>query len=128
MTKKILATALAASLALTSFTAPAVAKPNDGVRILQGLAALYVISRVIKSNKRRAAPVAVVPTLPNRCLKTFYTPNGARRAYGSHCVSKHAPQLNLPQQCKRRIKTDFGRRTVFGRNCLREYGYNVAAN
>jgi len=125
MTKKILATALAASLALTSFTAPAVAKPSEGVRILQGLAALYIISRVIKNDRRRT-PVAVAPTLPNQCLNTFYTPNGARRAYGARCVNKYAPQLSLPQQCKRRINTDYGRRNVYGPNCLREHGFDVA--
>ena len=126
MTKKLMATVLAASIALTSFTAaPAMAKPSDGVRILQGLAALYIISRVIKDNKR-GRPVAVAPTLPDRCLKTFYTPRGTTRAYGAHCVRKHAPRLSLPQQCKRRISTDYGYRNVFGPNCLRQHGYNVA--
>ena len=126
MTKKLMATVLAASITLTSFTAvPAVAKPSDGVRVLQGLAALYIISRVIKDNKRQR-PVAVAPTLPDRCLKTFYTPRGTTRAFGAHCVGKYAPRLSLPQQCKRRISTDSGRRNVYGPNCLREHGYNVA--
>jgi len=127
MTKKIMATVLAATIALTSFTAmPVAAKPNDGVRILQGLAALYIISRVVKHNKR-SKPVAVAPTLPNRCLKTYYTPDGTRRAYGAHCVGKYAPRLSLPQQCKSRIWTDRGRRNVYGPNCLSQFGYNVAA-
>lgn len=127
MTKKFMATVLAASLALTSIgVTPAMAKPNDGVRILQGLAALYIISRVVKDSKRHR-PVAVAPTLPQRCLKTFYTPRGATRAYGAHCVGKYAPRLSLPQQCKRRISTDYGRRNVYGPNCLRQHGYDVAA-
>ncbi len=127
MTKKLMATVLAASLALTSIGAtPAMAKPNDGVRILQGLAALYIISRVIKDNKRPSRRAAA-PTLPNRCLKTFYTGRGTTRAYGAHCVSQYAPRLSLPQQCKRRISTDYGRRNVYGPNCLREHGYSVAA-
>lgn len=126
MTKKIMATVLAASLALTSISAtPAMAKPNDGVRILQGLAALYIISRVVKDNKRHSRR-AVAPTLPSRCLKTYYTGRGATRAYGAQCVSRHAPQLSLPQQCKRRIFTDYGRRNVYGPNCLREHGYKIA--
>ncbi len=155
MTKKLMATVLAASIALTSFTAaPAMAKPSDGVRVLQGLAALYIISRVIKDSKDHRRPEATPrgydrdstetsqrrhnqwgqPTrprrhtikLPNQCMKTFYTRRGETRAYGAHCVSKHAPRLSLPQQCKRRISTDRGRRNVYGPNCLRQHGYNVA--
>ena len=132
MTKKLIATVLAASIAVTSISAlPAVAKPNDGAKILGGLAALYIISRVIKNNDRgRAAaapaPAPVRPIVPNRCLKTFYTPNGAISAYGARCVTKFAPRLSLPQQCKRRINTDYGRRNVYGPYCLRENGYRVA--
>ena len=128
MTKKLIATVLAASIALTSVSAlPAAAKPNDGAKILGGLAALYILSRVIKDNdRRRPAPAPVQPTVPNRCLKTFYTPKGAIRAYGAHCVAKQAPRLSLPQQCKRRINTDYGRRNVYGPYCLRENGYRVA--
>ena len=128
MTKKLMATVLAASLALTSIGAtPAMAKPSDGVRILQGLAALYIISRVIKDNKRSHRRRSVEPVVPNRCLKTFYTNQGALRAYGAQCVRNYAPQLSLPQPCKRRINTDYGRRIVFGPNCLRQHGYIVAA-
>lgn len=126
MTKKLMATVLAASIALTSIgVTPAMAKPSDGVRILQGLAALYIISRVVKDNKRRSRR-AVAPTLPRHCLKTFYTGRGTTRAYSAHCIRENAPRLSLPQQCKRQIYTDYGHRNVFGPNCLREHGYNVA--
>ena len=126
MTNKILATVLAASIALTSGVTPAVAKPSEGVRLLQGLAALYIISRVIKDNKRHK-PVAVAPTLPNRCLKTYHTPRGTKRAFGAHCLRKYAKHVNLPKQCKRRISTDRGRRNIFSRKCLREHGFRVTA-
>ena len=124
---KFMATVLTVSLAISSMSAvPAMAKPNDGVRILQGLAALYVISRVIKHNKRSRAHRQVAPTVPARCLKTFYTRRGQTRAYTAQCLRKHAPRLSLPQQCKRRIATDYGRRNVYGPNCLRQHGYRVA--
>ncbi len=125
MTGKILATALAVSIALTSLTTPVAAKPSEGVRILQGLAALYIISRVIKETKHHT-PVAVAPTLPDRCLRTYYTPNGAQPAYGAYCLNKYAPEASLPQQCKRRISTDRGLRNVYGPYCLREHGYRVS--
>lgn len=126
MSKKLIATVLATSIALTSFFAvPAMAKNNDGAKILGGLAALYIISRIIKDNKRDKR-AAAKPTVPSRCLKTFYTRNGAREAYGAHCLRKHAPRLSLPEQCQRRINTDYGRRKVYGPNCLRSHGFNVA--
>lgn len=155
MTKKFMATVLAASIAMSAISAvPAMAKPSNGVRVLQGLAALYIISRVVKDNKTHRQPEATsrgrnrhttqTPSrsrnhwdkparpqrhslnLPNRCLKTFYTRQGETRAYGAHCVNKQAPRLSLPQQCKRRISTDRGRRNVYGPNCLRQHGYHVA--
>ncbi len=131
MTTKIMATVLAATIALTSFTAvPAAAKPSDGVRILQGLAALYIISRVVKHNKRQRpatiAPVVPRQLVPYQCLQTYYTPDGMRRAFGARCVGKYAPRLKLPPQCKSRIWTDAGRRDVFGPNCLREYGHKIS--
>lgn len=145
MTQKIIATVLAATIAITSIGAtPAMAKPSDGVRILQGLAALYVISRVIEGTKDDRRP-AVTPSrrqdhatwnqprqrrhmrnMPNRCLKTFYTRRGETLAYGARCIKNKAPRLSLPQECKRRISTDRGRRMVYGPHCLRQHGFNVA--
>jgi len=125
MTKKFIGTVLAASIALTSFGAlPAAAKPNDGVRILQGLAALYIISRVVKDNKRRKH-VAAKPSVPNRCIRNYSTPNGWQRSYSAYCIKRQAPNLRLPQQCKRRIWTEQGRRNVYGINCLSQFGYAV---
>lgn len=128
MTRKLLATVLAASIALTTAgAAPVQAKSNDAAKILGGLAALYLISRIIKDNKRRTPVVApvVVPTLPDRCLRTYYTPNGPREAYGAYCLNKRAPQLRLPKQCKRRISTDRGARNVYSPHCLQTHGYRV---
>ncbi len=145
MTKKIIASVLAATIAMTSVGAtPAIAKPSEGVRILQGLAALYVISRVIEGNKDDRRP-AMTPNprqdhvtrnpprqrrhmlnVPSQCLKTFNTRRGETQAYGSRCVKNNAPRLSLPQDCKRRISTDRGRRIVYGRHCLRQHGYSVA--
>lgn len=154
MTKKLMATVLAAALAMTSISAaPAMAKPNDGVRILQGLAALYIISRVVQdSNDHRpeATPTRRDhrptsnrirdhrPTghrtrdhrpkvdLPRGCLRSFYAGHHEVRAYGVRCINKHAPHLSLPLQCKRRIATDHGRRVVFTKRCLRQHGYRAA--
>ena len=142
MTKKLIAPVLAATLAMTSISAtPAFAKPNDGVRILQGLAALYIISRVVKdSHTPKVAPVvpAERPTVrrprdrrlawdvPRRCLKTYYTNRGERRAIGARCVRRNAPNVVLPRQCERRLSTDRGRRVVFSRRCVREHGFQIS--
>lgn len=155
MTKKFMATVLAASITISAIsTAPAIAKPSGGVRVLQGLAALYVISQVVKDSKTARQPEATTSgrnrhsthapqksrtqwgqpikprrqrlILPSRCLKTFDTRRGQTRAYGAYCVKKNAPRLSLPQQCKRRISTDNGRRNVYGSKCLRQHGYRSA--
>lgn len=147
-TSKLLAGALAATMALTSFGAtPAMAKPSEGVRVLQGLAALYIIGRAIEGS-RSNTPRAVQPHVPSRhwghqprgrrvaphrrasppqkCFRTFRTRAGLVRGYASKCVAKNAPRLNLPQQCRTRISTNKGLRKVYHSSCLRRHGYRVA--
>jgi|GEM_PF-1498425 len=63
-TAKFMAGVLAATIALTSIGAnPAMAKPSTGVRILQGLAALYIVSRVLDNDN---TPQAVQPQVTRR--------------------------------------------------------------
>ncbi len=147
-TTRFLAGALAATMALTSFGAtPAMAKPSEGVRVLQGLAALYIIGRVIEGS-RDNTPRAVQPhvtrrhggyqprdrrvaphrraSVPQKCFRTFRTRAGLVRGYASKCVAKNAPRLNLPQHCRTRISTNEGLRKVYHSSCLRRHGYHVA--
>lgn len=152
-TKKFMAGALAATIALTSIGAtPAMAKPSTGVRILQGLAALYIVSRVL-DNDNKVAPQTVQPRvtrrhveprrhvqpryrevqprnrpgrLPERCFRKFRTYDGAVRGYSSRCMSNNAPFLDLPRACKTRVSTDRGMRKIYRARCLRQHGYDVA--
>ncbi len=155
-TTKFLAGALAATMALTSFGAtPAMAKPSEGVRVLQGLAALYIIGRVIEGNRNNQPQVVqphvtrrhgvvtphrrgvfeprdrrVVPNrraaIPQKCFKAFRTRSGVVRGYTSKCVANNAPRLNLPQQCRTRVSTYEGLRKIYHPSCLRKHGYNTA--
>lgn len=158
-TTKFMAGALAATIALTSFGAtPAMAKPSNGVRILQGLAALYIVSRVIEGSKndtRRTVqphvsrrsydeprrrgydeprhrghdePRRHVQTIPQSCFERFTTSRGVVRGYTARCLANYAPHLELPRDCKTRISTNRGQRKVYGKRCLRRYGFNVASN
>lgn len=119
MTKKFIATVLAASIAMTSLSAiPAAAKANDGVRILQGLAALYIVSRVVKDNKRHRQPAAT-PTRRHRDPVVIH--RGSNR---NHKIDRARHQRNtvtLPNRCKRQ-SAGRGHGNVYDANCLRRHG------
>ena len=127
-TTKIMAGALAASIALTSFGAtPAMAKPNDGVRILQGLAALYIISRVIDNNSNDT-PQAVQPRVSRRhgVEEPRYRDEPRRRFEPRHRVEpRHRREVQpryragrLPQSCLRKFRTRNGVVRGFPSRCI----------
>lgn len=120
MTKKFIATVLAATIAMTSFSAlPAAAKPNDGVRVLQGLAALYIVSRVIKDNKSHRQPAAA-PTRQHQ--KPVVIHRGSNRNHRIDRTKHQRNTVTLPNRCKRQ-SVGRGHRNVYDANCLRRHGY-----
>jgi len=141
MNKMTMITA-AAAIALSGFVAaPAQAKPSEGVRILQGLAALYIISKVIEGNKDRRntyrdpAPTPTRPyvdrrhkVLPLECVRWTSSRNGSYRALGKRCIERRTGHINLPQTCERTMRTNNGRSyTGYGRRCLLRRGYSIQA-
>lgn len=125
MTKKFIATVLAASIAMASLSAiPAAAKPNDGVRILQGLAALYIVSRVIKDNKSHRQ-TTVAPTRRHRT--PVATHRGSHRNHKSDRARHQRNTVTLPNRCKRQA-AGRGHGTVYDANCLRRHSQNRNQN
>jgi len=138
MTKRILASVLAASLALTSLaTAPARAGGADSGeigRFLLGAGALFIIGSAINNNNRgrvvtrrdadpvyRVQPQRVVPAA---CLRVNRWNNGPTRFFGRPCLNSRMQYVNqLPGQCKRTIWTHRNKITVFSAHCLRHNGW-----
>ena len=152
MTKRIIATALAASLALTSLsTTPARADAGEIARFAVGAGVLLLLGNAIAQNNRNSnrAPVTrryedpaphVVHRdadrpryekrrkfVPSSCLRENRWDNGPRRFFGQRCLSNNMRNFDrLPNQCRTVIWTDRGRRSVFAARCLRKNGWKFS--
>lgn len=138
MTRKLLATVLAASLSLTSVAStPAVAADEEEIaRFLLGASALFLIGRAIEDNNTQTRSVrpTVDPrprvnrrALPAECLRRISTNDGPRRYFGKRCLRNNYRHVaSLPDRCERLFRTDNGNRRGYGARCLRNRGYHVA--
>lgn len=127
-TTKFMAGALVATIALTSFGAtPAMAKPSNGVRILQGLAALYIVSRVIEGNKndtRRTVQPRVTRRGHDEPRHRSYD-EPRHRGYDEprhrgHDEPRRRVQT-VPQSCFERFTTPHGVVRGYTARCLANY-------
>ncbi len=146
MTKKLTATVLALSIALTSISAPAQAGKNDDLnRIIVGAIALFILSKAVENNKnsRRQTsrstynpapkppkrPPQFNKRLPNECFFRMRTANGSRGVYGKICLEetmRHAKRL--PAVCRDTVRVRFGLRSeIYDSKCLSDRGYRVEA-
>ena len=149
MTKKLTATALALSIALTSITAPAHAGNNDDLnRFIAGAITLFILSKAAENNKtsRRQtsrstynpAPKPPKPPkrpprfnkrLPAECFFRMRSAEGSRGVYGKICLEetmRHAKRL--PAVCEDTVRVRYGLRSeVYDSKCLSDRGYRVEA-
>ncbi|KMW59166.1 hypothetical protein AIOL_004147 [Candidatus Rhodobacter oscarellae] len=134
MTKRLLVTILAASMALTSVsTAPARAADSGELgRFLLGAGALVIIGSALSNqNKRRHTQyTTVTPTHPRKvvpsfCMRQSRFDDGPRRFFGKRCLRNNMRKdfHALPGHCQRTIRTHNGNRRVFGARCLRKNGW-----
>ncbi len=106
MTKRLIATILAASLALTSLAAtPARAADSGEIgRFLLGAGTLFIIGSALSNNNGN----------------THVT-----RRYDDHDRYYRTQHYNqLPRECARTIRGKHGHKTVYSAKCLRKYGYD----
>ena len=155
MSRKFIATILAASLAVTSISAtPAAAGDDNLKKFLLGAGTLLIIGSALengkaqvvikdkddkyahgyghgygykkyKKKKRRISKV-----LPRYCLRRIETRRGDVRMFGKRCLQRNYRYADwLPQDCKIRVKTwRHGHRVTrvgYKPRCLRHYGYRV---
>jgi len=106
MTKRLIATLLAASLALTSLAAtPARAADSGEIgRLLLGAGTLFIIGSALSNNNSGN----------NYVTRRQFDDD---RNYRSHHRNR------LPQQCERTIRGKHGYKTVYSAQCLRKFGY-----
>ncbi len=143
MTKRFLATILAASLALTSVAATPARAADAGEigRFLLGAGTLFIIGSAISNSDRRYRDsdrhvtrrhhhdthVRVKPrrkVVPVGCVRVNRWDNGPRRFVGKRCVRNNMHHAGrLPGRCLRTIWTPRGQRTVYGARCLRNSGW-----
>lgn len=142
MTKRLIATVLAASLAMTSVAVtPARAADSGEIgRFLLGAGALFIIGSALANRdkrnydrddyvtrryeepRRKYKPRRKV--VPSACLRVNRFDNGPRRYFGRHCLSKRMRYVErLPRACYTTIWTDRGARGVYAARCLRNHGW-----
>lgn len=154
MSRKFIASVLAATLAVTSMSAsPAAAGNDDLKKFLLGAGTLLIIGSALengkpqivirdnevkeahgygyghkkyKEKKKRKSKV-----LPRYCLRRIETRHGSVRMFGARCLKRNYRHAEwLPRECKMRVKTwRHGERVVrrgYKPRCLRHYGYRVA--
>ena len=139
MTKRIMATMLAFSIAITSFASAPVQAADRGEigRFILGAGALIILGNELSKHNRNNGNVTrhnnnntythVKPrrkVVPSACLRHNRFDNGPRKFFGKRCLRNNMASFHrLPGHCARTVWTHNGRRNVFAARCLRKNGW-----
>lgn len=142
MSRKFIATIVVAAITVTGISAaPARADQDDIAKLLFGAAAIYMISRAVKDDKRHVTPAPVTrprpleprplprrvrrfDPIPSKCLKHHETRDGVVRMIGQRCVQKRYRHASyLPEKCLFKVRTYDGKRAGYRPRCLRKNGF-----
>ena len=141
MTKRIMATMLAFTLAITSIsTSPARAADSGEIgRFLLGAGTLFIIGSAISNSNRnnnhgtvtrrhdRDTYTHVQPRrkiVPSACLRKNRSDHGPRRYFSRHCLRKNMANFHrIPDHCARNVWTKRGKRIGYAARCLRNNGW-----
>ncbi|WIY27779.1 hypothetical protein [Parasedimentitalea psychrophila] len=146
--RKFIAFILAASIAITGFSAAPARAGDDVAKLLAGLAVLGILGVAINKDRhqrgtvsRRVVEPAVVPVyqrprplpprvtrydLPEKCLRYFPAFRDGRALLGQKCLRNNYRHVKaLPKQC--RVTFGKGRRnkSAYKPRCLRRNGYRI---
>lgn len=150
MRRKIIATTLAAALALTGAAAtPAQAADDEDIaRAIAGIAALFIIGRAISESRERDRDRDPAPQvrrdrasdwtrdrlrehgfhrlLPRECFAVQETRRGPQPYFGKRCLQRHYRWADrLPARCEIRIEGYRHDRVGYSPRCLRHAGYRM---
>lgn len=144
MSRKFIATIVAAALTVTAVSSAPARADDDFVKLIIGAAALYAITQSVRSDKPRVSttsphrppvvkprplpePVRRANLLPANCLKYHQTRHGTVRMMGERCLTRHYRHVNrLPKACKTQARTIDGMRYGYEPRCLRHKGFKLA--
>ena len=142
--RRFIATILAASLAVTSFTAAPARADNDAAKIIAGVAALAIIGAAVADARHNDRPKAIHPkahgyghakphhkTQQPYVAQNRYTHSGVIPLRNAHQPQRHGyhghgkrhgadNRVVLPQACLIRDGYD---RAVYSARCLKRMGY-----
>ncbi len=141
--KSLIASILAATIAVTSTATPAMANDREDeiAKLLFGLAAVAIIGKAINDrNDNRRAQVTVTPTrprdvsipqnrrvLPSQCFRRIDTWDGPVRMFGRRCLERnYAFADRLPQRCAFSVQGPRHVRYGYRPRCLRNAGFTMA--
>ena len=123
MSRKFIASVLAASLALTSFSAaPAKAGNDDLMRFLAGATTLVILGNALDGSYRDSGSSRTVQNGRDRSYdydrgRNVRNNDRNRQGYRAHSNREN----RLPPGCLTRARTSHGKQQVFGKACLREH-------
>lgn len=127
MPRKMISTVLAATLALTSFTAPAQADDRDVARALAAIAGIAVLGAIINDRNDRKRQTQTV-TRQNTYVQPYAQPRTQvlpkRRVERTHRnfeprpLPRRVARKLLPGHCLRSLHTRQGKVRMFGARCL----------
>ena len=154
MTRTFIASILAATMAVTSLSAPPVhAGDNDDfARFLLGAGTLFIIGSALSNrNKHRPEVHRVHPYhdqdyrprvrrdydyrprvrynyVPGACFRHFETYHGVIRGFGARCLRNRMHNFHaLPAVCRVRVRSlHGGHRNIFKSRCLRHRGWHIS--
>lgn len=127
LTKSLIATVLAATLAFGGTATPVRADRNDTIRTVVGIAALALIAKEIarqqeRDRAREKAARNPPPPPPVRRDDRWDSPNDRYRDWNHYKPRHPARPAELPAVCAFEISGHRGPSTVVGKACLEEQG------
>lgn len=156
MSRKFIATILAASIAVSGLSAAPAAAGNDNLeKFLIGAGTLLIIGTALEHQKKHGTVSRHKSqpdyahgyghhhkkkkkyrkkhrkALPGYCLRRVDTRHGTVRMFGKRCLRNNYDYAHrLPERCKIKVRTwrhgHKVKRVGYKPRCLRDYGYYVA--
>lgn len=149
MSRKFIATIVAAAMTVTAVSSAPARADDDFVKLIMGAAAIYALSQTLKDDRRRDTvsrnqpPTSYAPDvrprplpdrarkakpIPARCLKYVETRRGDTvRLLGQRCLNRHYRHVHrLPERCETKVRTYNGVRHGYKPRCVRKHGFRLA--
>ncbi|WP_127115735.1 hypothetical protein [Shimia sediminis] len=149
MSRKFIATIVAAAMTVTAVSSAPARADDDFVKLIMGAAAIYALSQTVKKDRPRVStnsheyPPAYRPDLrprplpdrarkakpiPAHCLKYVESRRGDTvRLLGQRCLNRHYRHVHrLPERCETKVRTRNGVRHGYKPRCVRKHGFRLA--